>query len=55
MTEMLDEQVGDGKGRERRHQRLSLSHHVTAIHDGADDAGVRGRSADAVLFQRLDE
>ena len=52
---MLLEQVGHRERGERRHQRLPLAHHVAAIDDGADDAGVGGRAADAVFFERLDQ
>ena len=51
--EVLLQQSGHGKGRETRRQGIPLQRGVTAIHDRADDRGVRGRAADPLLLQHL--
>ena len=49
------QQVDDGEGEERGHQRGALLEHVAAVQDRADDRGVGRRPADLPVFQLLDQ
>src|SRR5438093_444707 len=54
-AEVLLEQVDDGEGEERRHERSALLEDIAAVEDRADDRGVRRRAADAELLERAHE
>ena len=51
--EALQQQLGDCHAQVRGLEAALVFLHVVAVLDGADDAGVGGRAADAVLFQFL--
>ena len=53
IREMLLQQGRDGKGREAGHQGIVLEGGVAAIDDCADDRGVGGGPADALLLEHL--
>ena len=52
---MLDEQVGDDAGHDLGPEPTVLDLGVAALDDGRDGGRIRGRPADAVLLERLDE
>src|SRR5207249_8350779 len=54
-AEVLLEQVDDGEGEERRHERGALLEDIATVEDRADDRGVRRRAADAELLERAYE
>ena len=53
VVEALDQQVGDHHAQLRGLEAALVLLHVVPVLDGADDAGVGGGPADAVLFQLL--
>ena len=53
--EVAAQQLGHREGGEARDQRLALTEHVLAPLDSGDDRGVRGRPADALGLELLDE
>src|SRR6266545_4496948 len=54
-AEVLLHQPHHGERQERRDQRLAALEHVPPVLDGLHDRRVRGRTADAELFQGLDQ
>ena len=55
MGELLQHQAVHGPAQQGGLELLLLPLHIAAVDDGGDDGGVGGGTADAVLFQRLDE
>ena len=55
LRELRFEQFGDGERQPGRDQRTATLVHVPAVDDCGDDARIRGRTADFLLFQRFDE
>src|SRR5206468_3125132 len=54
-AEVLLEQAHDREGEKGRHEGRAPLEDVAAIEDGAEDRGVRGRSADTELLERPHE
>ena len=55
LRELGLQQFDDGERQPGRNQCTAALIHVSAVDDGGDDARVRGRASDLLLFQRLDE